>query len=48
MISKLMRFLHKKFPKHIPLMTCYGCLIDNCANRTKGKNKICDGYRKGE
>lgn len=45
-LAKLHLKLHKLFPKHIPYMTCYGCLIDDCINRTKGKNKLCDGYKK--
>lgn len=48
LIGKILLKLHKLFPKHIPVMTCYSCLIDDCINRTKGKNKICDGYIKNE
>lgn len=45
-LAKLFLFLHKKFPRHIPVMACYGCLKEDCINRTRDKNKICDGYDK--
>lgn len=42
MFKRFIRFLYKTF--NLPRMSCYGCLKDDCVNRTKGKNKVCDGY----
>lgn len=46
LVYKILTFLHRLFPKIFPLMSCYGCLKDDCINRTRGKNKICDGYKR--
>lgn len=45
-IAKLCLKLHNKYPTKIPVMSCYGCLKDDCLNRSFKKNKICDGYIK--
>ena len=42
MFKRIIRFLFKTF--NLPKMSCYGCLKDDCINRTKGENKVCDGY----
>lgn len=47
-IAKIFDYLHKKFPKTIPVLTCSGCLKENCANRRKRKNGPCLGYKKEE
>lgn len=45
-IYKLVYFLHKLFPKHIPIMSCYGCMVDNCSYRSKKGNMICYYHKK--
>ena len=40
-IYRLVYFLHKLFPKHIPIMSCYGCMVDNCHYRSRKGNMIC-------
>ena len=41
-MSSMLYKLHKQFPKSIPVMTCFGCLKDNCKHRTTdGKNLFC-------
>lgn len=47
LLAKIVLKLHKKFPQKIPVMSCYGCLKEDCLNRSYSKNKICDGYTKG-
>lgn len=45
-IYKVVYFLHKLFPKHIPIMTCYGCMGDNCPYRSRKGNMICYYHKK--
>lgn len=45
-LAKIIIFLHKKFPKTIPVMTCSGCLKQDCINRSYKYNKICIGYKR--
>jgi hypothetical protein len=40
-IGKIQYLLHKLFPKHIPIMSCYGCLNNTCSHRTTKNNSIC-------
>jgi|GEM_PF-3418064 len=45
MINKILKFIDKYIYK-IPKMTCYGCIKDDCINRTVKQNKLCIGYKK--
>lgn len=45
-MGRIVYLSHQLFPKTIPLMTCYGCLKDNCEHRTKKENKLCYIYGK--
>lgn len=40
-IGKAQYYLHKLFPKHIAILTCYGCLNDDCKYRATKHNEIC-------
>jgi hypothetical protein len=45
-IGKVQYLLHKLFPKHIPIMSCYECLSDTCNHRTTKHNSICYYHKK--
>ena len=45
-IYKIVYFLHELFPKHIPIMSCYGCMVDNCPYRSRNGNMICYYHKK--
>ena len=45
-IADFVKFMHKKYPTKFPIMSCYGCLLENCANRSITENRECEGYRK--
>ena len=45
-IYKIVYFLHKLFPKHIPIMSCYGCMVDNCPYRSRKGNMVCYYHKK--
>ena len=45
-IYKSVYFLHKLFPKYIPIMSCYGCMADDCLYRSKKGNMICYYHKK--
>ena len=47
MLAKLILKLHTIFPTKIPVMSCDGCLKDDCINRAYERNEICKGYSKG-
>ena len=32
----------------LPKMSCYGCLKEDCKNRSYYENKLCKGYKKRE
>lgn len=43
---KLMWFLHKLFPKHVPVLTCRGCCLtqeklEKCPYKPEKGNLIC-------
>lgn len=41
LIYKIIYLLYKLFPKHIPILSCYGCLYGECSYRPKKGNMIC-------
>lgn len=45
-IFKIVYFLHKLFSKHIPILSCYGCMNDKCSYRPEKGNMICYFYKK--
>lgn len=42
---KIIDFL---FGGKLPKMSCYGCLKEDCKNRSYYENKLCRGYKKRE
>lgn len=40
-IGKIQWWLHNLFLKHIPIISCYGCLNDLCGHRVTKHNAIC-------
>lgn len=46
-IRPILRIIDFFYGGKLPKLSCYGCIRENCKNRSWIKNRLCKGYEKG-